>query len=338
MQVIGAYRAHTNIALIKYWGKRHQVLHLPVTNSLSLTLEALYTDTAVEFDSSGMGSGDVFYLNGERQSASETEAVSRFVDLFRELAGNDYPVRVDSVNHVPTAAGLASSASAFAALACACDQALGLGLSPEQLSVLARRGSGSASRSLFAGFAEWDAGQGDDSNSSYAHSIDPADWDIGMLIVVVNAKKKKVSSRQGMQHTVETSPFYALWPQEVARDLDLIRPAIQGRDIQTIGQVAEHNAMKMHATMLASNPSFNFFEGDSLLVMDLVQQMRADGLDAYYTMDAGPNVKIICPYSQIPAIKTYLEPHFHADQLIASRPGSAPTPIDPETVRGMLYD
>ncbi|MBG9989369.1 diphosphomevalonate decarboxylase [Aerococcaceae bacterium DSM 111176] len=319
------YRAHTNIALIKYWGKRNQELYLPMTSSLSLTLESLYTDTAVKFDAHL--EHDTFILDGQLQDAKETEKVSKFVDLFRNFSGINLPVAIESVNHVPTAAGLASSASAFAALASAINAALDLGLSPEILSTFARQGSGSSTRSLFGGLAMWHKGEGDDSASSYAEQIDDASFDIGMLIVVVNNQKKKISSRVGMQHTIETSPFYKLWPEEVAKDLSLMLAAIEEKNINKIGTIAEHNAMKMHSTVLASNPSMNYFEAKSLRAIELVQQMRADGLSAYYTMDAGPNVKIICPYSQMDQIKAYLKDDFSDEQLIMSRPGTGPYAI-----------
>lgn len=319
------YRAHSNIALIKYWGKRNQALYLPMTSSLSLTLDALYTDTSVRFDASL--AGDSFTLNGVPQDAKEVQKIAKFVDLFRHYSGIHLPVAIESVNHVPTAAGLASSASAFAALASAINTALQLNLSPEELSTFARQGSGSSTRSLFSGLAMWHRGEGDDSSSSYAEQIDAADWDLGMLIVVVNHQKKKISSREGMQLTVETSPFYQLWPEEVTKDLDKMLSAIQERDIDQVGKIAEHNAMKMHATMLAANPSFNYFEAKSLRAIEIVQEMRAAGLSCYYTMDAGPNVKIICPYSQIEQIKDYLRKDFNEEQLIASRPGVAPYEI-----------
>ncbi|WP_124058704.1 diphosphomevalonate decarboxylase [Vaginisenegalia massiliensis] len=322
----GHYRAHTNIALIKYWGKRDARLFLPLTSSLSLTLDAFYTDTKVSFDPEL--SQDQFILDGQLQSDSAHETVSRFVDLFRQEAGVQTRVLIESTNHVPTAAGLASSASAYAALSCACNQALGLNLSNQTLSTFARQGSGSASRSLFGGFVLWHKGHDFDSASSYAEMINPADWDIAMLAVVVNAGSKKIPSRQGMQHTIATSPYHALWPQEVERDLAAIIPAIQAHDLDTVGQIAEHNAMKMHASMLAANPSFTYFEPGSLLAMDLVRQLRQQGLSAYFTMDAGPNVKVICRQSQLDSILKVFKQHFAESALIVAKPGPAPYAID----------
>lgn len=320
------YQAHTNIALIKYWGKRHQELILPMTPSLSLTLEAFYTQTQVEF--SPDFDEDSFELNNEAQSPQACEKVSNYLDLFRQLADTDLKAKVKSHNFVPTAAGLASSASAFAALACACNAALKLNLDQRQLSIMARRGSGSASRSLYGGFVEWIKGQGNDSDSSYAQAFDPASWDIAMIAIVVNAQAKKFPSRQAMQHTIETSPFYALWPQEVAKDLTAIKIAIKDQNIKALGQIAEHNAMKMHATMLAAQPSFTYFQAESIQAMNLVKDLRQEGYDVYYTMDAGPNVKLICPYSQSQAITQRLSAHFESGQMIISRPGPQPFALD----------
>ncbi|MBF6626702.1 diphosphomevalonate decarboxylase [Aerococcaceae bacterium zg-BR9] len=328
----GFFRAHTNIALIKYWGKRNTELFLPMTSSLSLTLDAFYTDTKVTLKPDELL--DTFFLDGQIQSEEATKNVTQFVDRFRALSGQSAAVQVESWNHVPTAAGLASSASAYAALACACNQAFGLNLDAKALSILARQGSGSASRSLFGGFVEWHKGDGDISESSYAEQIDAANWDIGMLVIVINRKAKKISSRIGMEQTMETSPFYALWPQEVERDLHDIKQAIQAQDIDSVGQIAEHNAMKMHATTLAANPSFTYWEPDSLRAIQIIQTMREDlGFQCYITMDAGPNVKVLCPASQLDALRGQLLSHFAAEQLITALPGPAPyvLPLNTET-------
>lgn len=316
-----SFRAHTNIALIKYWGKRNKELFLPMTNSLSLTLDAFYTDTTVEFDTS-LGR-DVFYLDGDMQDEVSTQKVSRFIDLFRHKAGVDSTLyaKVSSTNHVPTAAGLASSASAFAALAGACNLALGLELDLPTLSTFARQGSGSASRSLLGGFVEWHKGEGDNSASSYAEQIDAADWDIAMVVVMINRETKKLSSRDGMELTIASSPFYALWPQEVENDLAKIKPAIQSHDFDTMGAVAEHNAMKMHATMIAANPSFTYWEPESLTAMQIVRQLREQGISSYITIDAGPNVKVLCRASQAEQVRDAFLSDFSHDQLVIAYPG-----------------
>lgn len=321
-----SYRAFTNIALIKYWGKRNELLFLPLTSSLSLTLDAFYTDTTIEFNPEF--EADIFILNGVEQGLEETQKVGRFVDLFREAANISLRVKVTSVNHVPTAAGLASSSSAFAALASACNAALNLGLDNRELSIYARQGSGSATRSLFGGFVIWHKGKDDDSQSSYAESIDDADWDIGMLFVVVNAKEKKISSRQGMAHTRDTSPFYQLWPSEVENDLAKIIPAIKEHDFETVGAIAEHNAMKMHASILASNPSFTYFEPESLVAMQIVKELREEGIPCYVTMDAGPNVKVLGRLSQMDQIIARFKQDFASDQLILAKAGNGPLKLE----------
>ena len=323
-----AYRAHTNIALIKYWGKRNKELFLPVTSSLSLTLDQFYTDTALSWN--GQTPTDTFTLNGQVQDANAVQKVSRFIDMFRESSGINHSVHINSVNHVPTAAGLASSASAFAALAGACNLALDLQLDAQTLSTYARQGSGSASRSLLGGFVEWHKGEGDESASSYAEAFDDADWDLAMVFVIINRNAKKIDSRLGMEHTNQTSPFYALWPQEVEKDLAMIKPAIKAHDLDTVGQIAEHNAMKMHAMTIAAKPSFTYWEPASIEAMTIVRELREQGIPAYITMDAGPNVKVLCRASQAETIKAAFAPRFGADQVVIAKPGPAAHPLEKE--------
>ncbi|WP_105124300.1 diphosphomevalonate decarboxylase [Streptococcus suis] len=316
----GIARAHTNIALIKYWGKRDKELFLPMNSSLSLTLDAFYTDTKVVFDPEL--TADEFYLNGILQKEKEMLKISRFLDLFCEYIGERAFARVESLNFVPTAAGLASSASAFAALALATATALDLDLSPATLSTLARRGSGSSTRSLFGGFVEWDMGTG--SEDSMAHPIDDADWDIGMVVLAVNTGPKKIASREGMDHTVATSPFYPAWVDTAKQDLVDIKAAIASRDFEKLGQITEHNGMKMHATTLSANPPFTYWSADSLVAQEAVRQVREEsGLSAYMTMDAGPNVKVLCRASQMDELVAELAKVFPREKIITSKPGPA---------------
>ncbi|MCQ9209419.1 diphosphomevalonate decarboxylase [Granulicatella seriolae] len=315
---VGIARAHTNIALIKYWGKRDKDLFLPMNSSLSLTLEAFYTDTKVTFDPNF--TEDSFYLNLEKQSCEETQKISRFLDLFRQRMAVPLFARVESLNFVPTAAGLASSASAFAALAGAINQASGLDLDLPELSTFARRGSGSSTRSIYGGFVEWDMGTS--SEDSMAIPVDDAGWDIGMLIIVVNAEKKTLSSRQGMESTVATSPFYPAWVTSAKEDLDNIKQAIADKDFQTVGQITESNGMKMHATMLGALPPISYWEADSVRAQQAVRQLRDKGFQAYMTMDAGPNVKVLCRASDLEAIKEELSKEFPKDKLVTSLPGN----------------
>lgn len=317
-------RAHTNIALIKYWGKEDEALIIPKNNSLSLTLDAFYTETKVTFDHSFKE--DILLLNGQKQTSSVLDKVILVLDLVRKKAKISSKARVESKNFVPTAAGLASSASGLAALAGAGSQAAGLHLSGKELSRLARRGSGSASRSIYGGFAEWQKGTTDD--DSYAVPIDDANWDIGMFFIVVEDGQKAVSSREGMRRTVTTSAFYHAWLDTVNQDLTDMKQAIAAKDVKQVGLVAERNAMKMHATNLAAHPPFSYWSPDSIRAMDAVRKLRQLGLTAYFTMDAGPNVKIICKASEMDAIQSELEMEFNSNQLIKALPGPGLTFLD----------
>lgn len=320
MENSGLCRAHTNIALIKYWGKRDESLFLPMNSSLSLTLDAFYTDTKVTLEPTA--EVDTFYLNAILQGEKETQKIANFIDLFREEANNNSRVKVESYNHVPTAAGLASSASAFAALAGACRDALNLELSTEILSTFARRGSGSATRSLYGGFVEWNKGVDHDSLSSHAIPIDAADWDIAMLVIAVNTGEKKLSSRVGMKQTVETSAFYPAWVESAEKDLIAIKEAIQAQDFIRVGEITEANGMKMHGTMLGAIPPISYWEPESVKAFQKIQEIRAQGIPCYVTMDAGPNVKVLCQGSNIEKIKKILLKDFKPDQLITSGVGS----------------
>lgn len=285
-------KAHTNIALIKYWGKRNEELILPTNNSLSLTLDGFYTTTTVDFQD-GL-SQDEFSLNNEAITGEAYERVTKFLDLVRGLANKKIYAKVESHNEVPTAAGFASSASGFAALAAAGAKAIGLDLSEQELSKLTRRGSGSACRSIYGGFAEWEMGKEDDGTDSYAVPVASRDyWDVRVAAVVLSSTMKKVSSRSGMRRTVETSPFYSGWLESVSKDLSEIKEAIKEKDFEKVGTIAEANCMKMHATTLGAIPPFIYWHDTTLRVMHAVQEMRDSGIPVYFTIDAGPNVKVL---------------------------------------------
>lgn len=310
-------RAHTNIALIKYWGKENEDIILPKNNSLSLTLDAFYTETKVVFDSSF--TEDQLFINGELEDLEALKKVKVVLDLAREKSGHKEFAHVESYNFVPTAAGLASSASGLAALAGACNDALQLNLNRRELSMLARRGSGSACRSIYGGFVEWE--KGIDHESSYAQPIDDAEWDIGMLFMVLEEKRKEVSSRVGMKHTVDTSPFYPVWLDTLNEDLKEIKKAIDQQDINRLGSVAEANALKMHATNLGAKPPFTYWNDKSMIAMDQVRSLRKQGFSVYFTMDAGPNVKLIGKASELEAIRNQLLSQYSKDQLIIAKAG-----------------
>lgn len=286
-------KANTNIALIKYWGKRDENLFLPMNSSLSITLDRFYTVTTVEFQEKL--EKDQFFLNGKPASDKEANNVYSFLDKIRNRFSVNLHAIVSSENKVPTAAGLASSASGFAALAAAATKALKLDIEERELSILARQGSGSACRSVYGGFVEWQKGKREDGKDSFAIQLLPENqWQLSILSVMVNSKEKKVSSREAMKRTVEKSPFYLGWLQGVERDLDLAKKAIEVRDFQALGEVMEANALKMHGTMLGAEPPILYWESGTLEVIKQVQELRLSGINAYFTIDAGPNVKVLC--------------------------------------------
>ncbi|WP_210396894.1 diphosphomevalonate decarboxylase [Motiliproteus sediminis] len=282
--------APSNIALSKYWGKRDAELNLPVNPSLSVSLGRLGSHTRLSCIDAAQ---DEVLLND--QPVAEDDSFSRkivsYLDLFRS---EDAPrLRIETRNNIPTAAGLASSASGFAALAKALDQLMGFNSPPAQLSAFARMGSGSASRSIFDGFVEWQMGVREDGMDSVAVRL-PANWPalrIGLLTVAAAAKP--VGSRAGMQRTVETAHLYQSWPLQANTDLEKIREAIITQDFTLLGQTAERNALSMHATMIASWPPLLYWQPESVAAMQRIWQLRAEGLPLYFTMDAGPNLKLL---------------------------------------------
>lgn len=285
MEHVSAARAHANIALIKYWGKRTGPGNRPAAGSISITLNALSSDTRVHFDG-GLDADEIRLPAG-----GDAERVAAFLDLVRERAGIDTRARVSSRNNFPTGAGLASSASGFAALALAASRAAGLDLDEASLSALARRGSGSAARSIFGGFVEMRA-EGDDPHAAPLPA--PADWPLAVVIAVVDAGVKTVGSTEGMRHTALTSPYYDAWLETVAADLPVMRAAIDSRDLSAVGELAEANCLAMHGAMLTARPGLVYWRPATLALLETIRDLRAGGLPVYATIDAGPQVKALC--------------------------------------------
>lgn len=313
-------KANVNIALIKYWGKRDERLILPYTSSLSLTLSDLYATTSVHFDES-LTADCVTLDEVELPTDDSTRLrVVAMLDLVREKAGISTKAKVVSHNHVPIAAGLASSASGSAALAAAASYAAGLNLTPRELSRLARRGSGSACRSIFGGFVLWN--KGEDDETSYAEPIAdllaetadkplsdsisasipaslsfslsaPKNLNPAMIVVTLDRSKKPISSRTAMRRTVETSPAYMPWVEQSKKDLAFALDAIRVGSIEQLGEVMEQNSLGMHETMRKANPPVNYLTDKTYAVLDAVRSMRECGWPVWATMDAGPNVKVL---------------------------------------------
>lgn len=286
--------APTNIALCKYWGKRNTELNLPLTSSLSIALPdkgAAVTLTLRD------AAEDLIYLNGKALAADSVfvTRLGEFLDLFRKLFRKPQNTRlqIDINMNIPVAAGLASSACGFASIVLALNQLFGWQLAKRELSILARLGSGSASRSLWNGFVEWHAGVSADGMDSYAESLNIAWPALCVGILSITTAEKPISSRAAMQRTVETSALYKVWPEKVARDMALLKQALAEKNFSLLGSTAESNAINMHATMLSASPPVCYFLPETIAAMHKVWKLREQGLEVYFTQDAGPNVKLL---------------------------------------------
>ena len=297
-------RACANIALVKYWGKRDAQLNLPATGSLSLSLAALVTETKVEFDPTLPQ--DALELDGMAATPAQLDRMVTFLDIVRSIAGVAIRARVTSRNEFPTASGLASSASGFAALAVAASRAAGLELTPRELSILARRGSGSAARSVFGGFARMHTGS--EHESAYAEPVtSPLLDSIRMVVAVIGGGTPKLhTSRDAMEHTMKTSPYYRGWLDLVPGDLETAEAALAAGDLEQLGTLAEANAFAMHACAMAARPAVVYWRPATLAVLAQVRGLRECGVAAWATMDAGPHVKVITSVEDAPAIAMQL--------------------------------
>jgi diphosphomevalonate decarboxylase len=312
-------QAHPNIAFIKYWGNRDNSLRLPINGSISMNLDGLTTRTTVSFQPSLPF--DELIINGHEVSGPGLERVSAILDIVRGMAKMDDRAEVITENNFPSGAGIASSASAFAALALASSAAAGLGLSERELSRLARRGSGSAARSVPGGFVEWQAGTNDE--DSFAFPIAPADyWNLVDLIAVVSAAHKKTGSSEG--HAIApTSPLQAARVSDASRRLDLCRKAILEKDFTLFASIVELDSDMMHAVMMTSTPALHYWNPASLDVMNLVRQWRIDGLPACYTVDAGANVHVITLESEAHTVEKRLREIGGVENVLIARAGGA---------------
>ncbi len=326
-------QAHPNIALIKYWGNRDQALRLPSNPSLSMNMGGLTTTTTVEFDPSLKE--DVLVLSGREISGPGRERVSRFLDQVRAETSealretsevSTQYARVESRNNFPSGAGLASSASAFAALALAASTAAGLRLSEAELSRLARLGSGSACRSVPGGFVEWALGT--DDRSSFAYSIAPADyWDVRDVVALVDAGHKEVGSTEG--HSIaDTSPLQAARVATAPDRLAKARSAVLNRDFAALAEVVELDSLMMHAVMITSSPSLMYWQPATVAVMQAVVRWRSMGLAACTTIDAGPNVHVLCTADAAPEVSQRLRAIAGVRQVITARAGGPAQLLD----------
>jgi diphosphomevalonate decarboxylase len=282
--------AQPNIALIKYWGKQDVAGNVPAVGSLSITLDSLETQMTVQFDGE-LGSDELF-LNGE-PAARMLPRVSRCLD---DLIGSERsPARIESICNFPIAAGLASSASSFAALVVAASEAAGLPSDTLSLARAAGQASGSAARSLYGGFVELKLSvEKSPSDIAVASILDGDSWPMQVIVAITATGEKPISSGDAMNLSSRTSPFYASWLEHQDHDLAIARQAVEDRDFSTLAAISEHNCLKMHSVMWASRPPVVYWNKATLACMETVRRLQADGIPVFFTIDAGPQVKAVC--------------------------------------------
>jgi diphosphomevalonate decarboxylase len=317
--------AHPNIALVKYWGKSDVGQNLPAVGSLSITLDGLTTTTKVEFQP-GLPA-DRFVFAG-REMPAMASRVSACLDDIRRRTGSTLRAVVESDNDFPTAAGLASSASGFAALVVAADAALGASLSRNELAEIARCASGSAARSIFGGFVELslvESGRATETNQL----LEPEAWPLKVAVAVTETAPKSIGSTRGMVHTERTSPFYPAWVASSPADLAEARTAVERRDFKALAEVSESSCLKMHGVMLSARPGLVYWNGATVECMRAVRKLRAGGIPVFFTIDAGPQVKAVCLPEAYPKVDEALADVKGVRRILASGLGPGAEVVDP---------
>ena len=308
-----------NIALIKFWGNKDSALRIPANSSLSMNLAGLYTRTQVNF-SPTFGS-DQLLVNQVPVSEEGNVRVKVILDLVRQMAGLSWYAEIISENNFPTGAGIASSASAFAALSLAASRAAGLQLSERELSRLARRGSGSACRSIPGGFVEWQAGIDDE--SSFAFSVaTPEHWHLVDCIALASETHKPVTSSEGHKLAV-TSILQAARLVDTPDRLDRCRAALLERDFEVLAEVVERDCNLMHAVMMTSTPALFYWQPVTLAIIHAVRSWRKSGIPVCYTIDAGPNVHVLTLESHAGQVQDLLKQIEGVLNVLVAGPGGA---------------
>ena len=306
-------QAHANIALCKYWGKSGP-LDTPATPSISLALDSLTTTTTVERIEAET---DEVLINGSVAEGIDRERVVRYLDIWRTEGMLEGQCRIDSHNSFPMASGLASSSSAFAALATALDGLCESKLPQGQLSRMARRGSGSAARSVTGGLSSLSSGN----DPAARLMVDAADVPWGMVVGIVDSEPKRYSSREGMKLSEQTSPYYRRWVLQARHDYRYMLHALRSWDLAEVGEIAEANSNAMHGCMLATRPTLMYWHGGTLDIMHSVVEWRRAGLLAFYTVDAGSHVAVLCHLDDLEEVRSRLAGLSSVTDVIANRPG-----------------
>lgn len=315
--------APSNIAFTKYWGKKDEVLRLPENGSIAMCLSDMLTTTTVEFlgpssrtsqDDTGR---DQVIINGEIEEGEETRVI-KHLDRVRELAKINLHAKVVSENNFPRGTGLSSSASGFAALTLAATKAVGLNLSEKELSILARQGSGSACRSIPSGFAEWL--DGNTSESSYSKTIFPASYfKIADVVAIASTGRKDIPTSEGMK-TLETSPYVSLRVSRMKEKNQKVKNFIEKKDFTNLGQLAEAEALDMHAIMITQSPPLIYFQPNTILIIKLVHKWRREGLECYFTINTGQDVHILVEQKNIDKLTKRLKEIEEIREIIINYP------------------
>ena len=312
-------KARPNIALIKYWGKRDSERNLPATGSISITLDDLFTEMTVDFAAG---------LEGDRLTVNSVDnrqllpRVSQCLDA--TLGPGRSPANVSSHSNFPIAAGLASSASAFGALVVAANAASGGNATTDQLARLAGRASGSAARSLFGGFVEL---QNDGNDIAVSTILEAQTWPLRVVAAVTASEMKPVGSGEAMEISRKTSPFYRRWVDEQDMDLATARDAIAVRDFGKLASVAEHNCLKMHSVMWTSRPPVVYWNAATIACLEAVRKLQRDGVSVFFTIDAGPQVKAVCPPAEEPVVADSLASIPGVESVLVSGIGAGATVV-----------
>lgn len=309
-------KAPANIAFIKYWGKTDNLLRLPLNDSVSMNMSGAYTITTVEF-SDRFTQDDVTMLGGNFSKAEEMRVILG-LDRIREKAGSNQKAKVVTKNTFPKGAGSAASASGFAALTVSGFAALGISLSERELTVFARLGSGSACRSIPDGFVVWE--KGDRSENSYAYSLFPADhWDIRDILVIVDRRMKKVSTTEGME-TVASSPRLDARLSAIPRRMRAIVESIREKNFARFGEITEEDCLDMHAVMQTQVPPLLYWNETTNKIMQAVADWRKAGIPVYFTIDAGPNVHVLCQGQDEGIVRREIQKIHGIEDVIVNRP------------------
>jgi diphosphomevalonate decarboxylase len=311
--------ARANIALAKYWGKSDIKLNLPAVASISITLEPMRTETTVTFDAALPD--DELVLNGKRADGKPRMRAIKVLDQVRALSGVATKGRIESANNFPTASGLASSASGFAAMVAAAWTAAGLPRDDQRWSAMSRQASASAARSIYGGFVELPRGTPGDATLA-ANTVAPADhWDVRIVVAVANEGAKDVGSTEGMTLSEQTSPYYRAWVDCSDALVEEVRAGILARDLVKVGEAMEQSTLAMHACMMASRPGLIYLQPATLAALATVKQLRKEGVEVYATMDAGPHVKALCHARDAERVAAALAATPMVLRTLTARPG-----------------